>query len=201
MSIALNRSASAWTLFLVCWPRKNPAGASPASRPKPTAIHPLNPTEDVDMTPLKTTDRFRVQFATTGPSLTHQSMKDECDINRIMLKWQKTGVIDHAKTFQGQYADFTQVTGDYQEHMNAVIEANDMFLTLPATVRKKFDNDPGQFLEFVNDPDNLEDMVELGLATARQDPDPVIEDPTPPKKPNASQKPAPAVSDPKPEGD
>jgi len=146
------------------------------------------------MTPLRTTDRMRVQFHPVGESLTHQSMKDECDINRIMLKWQKTGVIDHAKTFEGQYADFTHVTGDYQEHMNAVIQANEMFGTLPSTVRKRFNNDPGEFLEFVGDPDNLEEMQRLGLSkTPLSEPSEVVDDPTPPKKPKASQNAAPAA--------
>ena len=144
------------------------------------------------MTPLKTTDRIRTQFYPKGESLTHQSMKDECDMNRIMLKWQKTGVIDHAKTFEGQYADFTHVTGDYQEHMNAVIQANEMFGTLPSTVRKRFNNDPGEFLEFVGDPSNAEEMVSLGLSQARTELTDVLDDPTPPKKRQGSKNPAPS---------
>jgi len=139
----------------------------------------------------KSYDRSRLSFNTSGESRTHQAHKNECDINRIMAKWQKTGVIEHAKTYQGQYADFTEITGDYQEHMNAVIEANEMFMTLPSTVRKKFDNDPGQFLSFVEDPDNLDEMVSLGLAQPRQNPSDVIEDPTPPKAKKLSERAAP----------
>jgi len=148
-------------------------------------------------TPFRTNERNRVKFYPRGESLTHQSAKDECDINRIMLKWQKTGVLTHAQNFQGQYGDFTHVTGDYQEHMNAVIEANDMFMTLPANVRKRFDNDPGEFLEFVNDPDNLEEMQRLGLAkTPLSEATVIDDDPTPPKKAPASQKAAPAAKPP-----
>ena len=115
-------------------------------------------------------------------------MKDDCDINRIMLKYQKTGVLDHAKTYQGQYSDFSQVTGDYQEHMNAVIQANEMFMSLPSSVRKQFDNDPGEFLAFVDDPNNADEMVSLGLREAPSEPLEVFEDPTPPKEPKLSQK-------------
>lgn len=120
-------------------------------------------------------------FATTGPSLTKQSHAKECDINQIMLKWQKTGMIDHRNVYQGQYGDFTNTPDDYHESMNAVISANEMFESLPAKIRLRFGNDPGQFLDFVGDPENADEMIKLGLATARQIDDPVIDTQEPPK--------------------
>jgi len=108
--------------------------------------------------------RVRTPFETTGESLTHQSMAPECDINRIMAKWQKTGVIEHANTYQGQYGDFAE-TPSYQEAMNVVLESQEMFMTLPSSVRRQFDNDPGQFLAFAVDPSNGEKMIEMGLAS------------------------------------
>jgi len=143
------------------------------------------------MEPLKTTERNRVQFYSEQPSRTHQSMKDECDINRIMLKWQKTGVIEHANTYEGSYGDFSAITGDYHEHMNIVLAANEMFETLPSTVRKKFQNDPGQFLDFVSDDSNREEMISLGLLDAPLDTSELFEDPTPPKRSKRSQEAAP----------
>lgn len=107
-------------------------------------------------------ERERQSFQTTGESLTKQAMKDECDINHIMKKWEKTGVIDHNNTYQGQYGDFTEVP-TYQEAMNKVIQAEEMFMSLPSKIRKRFDNDPGQFIEAVNNPENHDEMVELGL--------------------------------------
>ncbi|AXL14660.1 internal scaffolding protein [Microviridae sp.] len=106
---------------------------------------------------------IKVQFFPEGESLTHQSMADECDINKIMEKWQKTGILDHTNTFEGQYGDFTDVPSDYHDAMNQVLEANDMFATLPSSIRKKFMNDPGQFLDFVENPENREEMQKLGL--------------------------------------
>ena len=38
------------------------------------------------------------------------------------------------------------------------------FDDLSADVRRKFDNDPQQFLEYVNNPDNRESLYDLGLA-------------------------------------
>ena len=41
--------------------------------------------------------------------------------------------------------------------------AQDMFESLPADIRTKFGNDPGRFLDFVEDPQNEEELIELGL--------------------------------------
>lgn len=131
----------------------------------------------------------RVSFKTTGPSLTHQSMTDECDINQIMQRWQKTGIIEHRNTYEGQYADFTNTPADYHESMNAVLKADEMFGTLPSSVRRRFHNDPGNFLEFVADPNNSDELIKMGLAKAV--PLEVIETPTatPKAAPKASPEP------------
>jgi len=110
-------------------------------------------------------DRTRTQTPIVGESLTSQAHKDECDINRIMLKWAKTGTIEHRNTFEGQYGDFTDAPGDYHEAMTHVVQANEMFESLPATIRRRFGNDPGAFLDFVQDPSNVESMIDMGLAT------------------------------------
>lgn len=111
----------------------------------------------------KTFDRERVQFATKGESMTHQSHQQECDINHIMAKWQKTGVMEHVNRYQGDYADFTNMPQDYQDSMNQVLEAQDMFQSLPSSVRRRFGNDAGAFVDFVADPDNREELSRMGL--------------------------------------
>lgn len=113
--------------------------------------------------------RERVGFATTGPSRTHQGSKEETDINRIMLRWQKTGVMTHLNRYEGRYGDFTGVQ-DYQTSMNQVLEADAMFMSLPARVRARFGNDPAAFLDFASDERNAEELIRLGLAT-RSEPD------------------------------
>lgn len=96
-------------------------------------------------------------------SLTHQSFKDECDINNIMSRYAKTGVVTHVNRFQGRYGDFSEIA-DYQTALGIVKNAEEMFLTLPAQIRAEFDNDPGTFIEFAENPANLDRMVQLGLA-------------------------------------
>lgn len=107
--------------------------------------------------------RERVQLHTGSESLVQQASKDETDINRILAKYRKTGLITHTAKHQGFYGEFIGAP-DYHEAMTAIAEANSMFEELPATVRKEFDNDPSEFLAFVQDPANSEKMYEMGLA-------------------------------------
>lgn len=97
-----------------------------------------------------------------GESLTEQHHKDKCDINNIIAKYQSTGVIPYVNTGQPTYADFSEV-GSYQEALDRVIAAENSFMSLPAKLRAKFSNDPGEMLEFVDNPANLERCYELGL--------------------------------------
>lgn len=98
-----------------------------------------------------------------GPGLTKQSFKDECDINSIMAKYEKTGLIEHQKAHSGFYGDYINAP-DYHTAMNMIIEANEMFMTIPARIRAQFDHDAQAFLEFAQDPANREELVEMGLA-------------------------------------
>lgn len=109
----------------------------------------------------------RVHPPVGGPSLTQQHMKDECDINRILKKYQKDGILRHVSRFGGRYEDLPDSI-DYQESLNAVMAAEAAFLSLPSSVRSRFENDPGRFLAFVGDPANENEMIDLGLATRRE---------------------------------
>ena len=104
----------------------------------------------------------RLQTPPFPPTMAKQSMKDECDINILMLKYQKTGMLDHIVKYKGQYADvFNQ--GDYQDAIHTIFEANAMFDSLPARVRDRFHNSPSEFLAFVENPNNKDEMKALGL--------------------------------------
>jgi len=137
----------------------------------------------------------RVQFSTTGPSLTRQASKNECDINRIMARFEKTGMIEHRNTFEGTYGDYINTPQDYQEAINQVMAANEMFSSLPASVRKRFGNDPAEYVEFIGDPDNASEMVRLGIASRREDPIQDVIDRQPPKAKEPSKTPPKASDD------
>lgn len=100
---------------------------------------------------------------------TDQSFLKDCEMSFIMAKFSKTGVVDHLNRYQGDYSDFSDAH-DYHEALNAVIAADEMFMSLPADVRIKFDNNPGRFLDFVDNPDNMSEMVEMGLVVPREAP-------------------------------
>jgi phage internal scaffolding protein len=97
-----------------------------------------------------------------GPRV-KQAFKEETDINRIMKKYETTGVLPDMIKSNPQYGDFSNVT-DYQQAMNTVILAREQFDGLSAKIRKRFNNSPEAFLAFVEDPENHQEMVELGLA-------------------------------------
>lgn len=107
----------------------------------------------------------RVQKHFTKPSLVKTDMQNECDINQIMKKFERNGLIEHLNEHQAQYGDFTNAPG-YHDAMNIVIEADNMFASVPAKIRSQFNNDPAQFLEYVQDPKNKDDLEKMGLATA-----------------------------------
>lgn len=113
-------------------------------------------------------EKMKVTSDPVGKSRTKQSMKDECNINFILAKFQKTGVIEHRKTYEGNYGEFAAI--DFHEAMNIVAEAEEMFLTIPAEIRKKFNNDPGEFLKFATNGENIVELRKLGLAQLIENP-------------------------------
>lgn len=100
-------------------------------------------------------------FKTSGKVRTQQNQKDEADINTIVRRFGVTGQLP-TNVVAPQYGDFTAVT-DYQSALNAINSANLAFLAMPPEIRKRFDHDPAQFVEFCCDPKNKEEMKKLGL--------------------------------------
>lgn len=94
---------------------------------------------------------------------TKQQFKDECDINNILRKFERSGLIDHVSRYNGQYADVTGEV-DYQTALDVIFRAEEAFFSLPSKIRARFDNDPQAFLEFVDDPKNRDEMIDMGLA-------------------------------------
>lgn len=104
---------------------------------------------------------------------TKQEFRDECDLNVLMKRYERTGVLPNARVGAPQYVDCT-VFQDFQSSMQIVHDAERMFMALPARVRLEFENDPSRFVEFCSDPANKDRLIELGLAQAPEKPaDPV----------------------------
>lgn len=97
-----------------------------------------------------------------GEEPAQQQFKDDCDINSIMRRFQKTGALDHVAAHQPRYGVASPF--DYHQAMNIITEAQSMFADLPSSLRRRFNGDPAQLLEFVQNPDNAVEAHELGLA-------------------------------------
>lgn len=92
---------------------------------------------------------------------TKQSFAEECDINTIMARYNNSGEMPALNLQAPQYLD---VTGfDYQEAMQFTAGAQSLFNDLPASLRNRFNNDPGQFLDFTSKEENKVEMAKLGL--------------------------------------
>lgn len=129
--------------------------------------------------------RFRTAFGEpvrTGDldvfeaTMTQQSLQDETDMNLIIERAMRGQVVTHVNEVQAMYADVAEYPVDYQSALNLVMQAQETFDLLPAKVRDRFGNDPGQFMSFMDRLESagegsaeLDEAVDLGLATRRQD--------------------------------
>lgn len=93
--------------------------------------------------------------------LTDRSAAGECDINRIMSKYMRTGTVPQGVSV-GQYGDFS-LAGDYLAAQQVIVNAREQFEALPSAVRDRFRNSPEVFLEFIHNKANTEEAQKLGL--------------------------------------
>ena len=95
-------------------------------------------------------------------SLTQQQFKDDSDINTIVDRFMKSGVMPTPINMP-QYVDYEGVF-DFQSAMNAVRAADENFMRMDAKIRARFNNSPQEFLEFFSNPENTDEAIRLGLA-------------------------------------
>lgn len=121
---------------------------------------------------------------------TKQSFKDECDINKILYRFAKTGTLSHVAKYGGEYAEFGEF--NFHDAQNKLARGLEIFESLPGEIRREFGQDPARFFAFVNDPENADKLhtVLPGIAkpgnqlpAARRTPQNVPADPPPPASP------------------
>lgn len=101
----------------------------------------------------------------TDISRTIQSEAIHCDINRIIERFQKTGVLPIQT--QGLFGDFTKNT-DLMEHQAKIQKARSKFGELSYELRNRFKNIES-LLEWLSDSANHEEAVQLGLIAGSLD--------------------------------
>lgn len=122
--------------------------------------------------------------------ITEQHHKDEVNINNIIKRHGLDMIAKTASVIQMQFDE--NPNNDFTEVMTMMVKAKDSFESLPSKIRKEFDNDPAKFVDFVRNPDNAEQMYDLGLAERPQEPKPievVVTNPPPAEAPPAEAPP------------
>lgn len=92
-------------------------------------------------------------------SLTQQEFADECDVNNIMRRYAVTGTVPVYADRQPFYVDASDMPS-FMDMQNILISARESFMSLPAEVRRQFDNDPIAFAEYAADEKNAAKLRE-----------------------------------------
>jgi len=112
--------------------------------------------------------KSRAQLLALVPDLeyddgrTKQCHADECDINKIMARFDQTGTISHVNKHAASYADFSDF--DFHKQTQLLTRGREIFDDLNAELRREFGQSPAAFFAYVNDPANAANLKEkLGL--------------------------------------
>ncbi len=93
--------------------------------------------------------------------ITEQAHREQCDVNQIIRKYDKNGLIQHVSNFEASYGDVSGI--EFKKAQDQVINAKKMFNKLPSEIRKRFSNNPQELLSFMDNPNNRDEAIELGI--------------------------------------
>lgn len=111
-------------------------------------------------------ERRSVKTAGGGRLMTKQAEKDSADVNKLVDRWRKTGVLPHASNRQPHYGDFTG-RDDFHGMMTRVREAERQFFDLPSRIRDYCGNDAAEYLDLCLNPERREECEKLGIKEAQ----------------------------------
>ena len=98
---------------------------------------------------------------TFDEGVTEQHHTTSCDINKILAQFMETGILPPTKQ-NPEYGDVSDV--NFQDMQNTLATAKTLFEELPEQVKDRFNNEMHSFLTFAENPNNLQEMEEMGLA-------------------------------------
>lgn len=113
--------------------------------------------------------RVRTVQTDVGESLTVQSAKDDTDLNVIMERFKRGVALPELRP--GMFGDVREMN-DFMAVQDKRIEAEALFMKLPARMREQFDNNVAVFMDYIADDRNVEEGIEIGLY---KKPDPPVE--------------------------
>lgn len=115
-------------------------------------------------------ERPKSAHAVYGPSESNVDQVGDglVDVNHIMKRFDKMPTLEQlqaagvplGQTFTADFID----APDYERAVQIANAANDQFMLLPASIRGRFENQPSQFLAFMSNPANKEEIIRMGLA-------------------------------------
>lgn len=115
--------------------------------------------------------RKRVPLSASGiASKTQQQYKASSNVNNIMKTGLKTGLVMRSDKPPFYLNNPNLSSMDFLETQNLVIDAKRRFEALPSKIRKQFDHSPYELLRFMENPENKEEAIRLGLVAPDKPP-------------------------------
>lgn len=120
-----------------------------------------------DDTGLAERDRTATEIRNTLPTMTQAHFAKDADLNTIAKRYGITdGAIPPAALDPRFFGDYTDAV-DFREHMDRIKNATDRFNALPAWIRSQFDNNMVALHDWVSNPANAAEAVQMGLLEQR----------------------------------
>lgn len=108
-------------------------------------------------------ERIPVQVSFKGTKTrTKSEFADEANINNIVKRCMN-GAAMPTGSRTPLFGDFSEVA-DFTSAQTLIAQANAEFEQLPSDVREKFGNNVSDLMDFLDDENNLDEAIELGLA-------------------------------------
>ena len=105
--------------------------------------------------------RGKATLVTFPPTKTQQQFEKDANINIIMSNYKKGILPEFINKDKGISADLYAQPQDLVEAYDRLEVMKESFGKLPAHVREKFRNSPRLFVEFVGDPANKQEVMDL----------------------------------------
>lgn len=100
---------------------------------------------------------------------TDQSFAKEADLNLIVARMGLTdGSILPQAPDPSHYGDFTQYPADFRTAQDIIHQGTERFMALPAKLRAQFNNRPEELWQWLQDEENHETAVTMGLLKKRE---------------------------------
>lgn len=110
-------------------------------------------------TPKPTRPRRVQVYQNPGQSLTEQHHARACDINTIMARYVRDGVLTHMNDHAANYGDISEL--DFKESMDTIRAVEQEFADLPAYVRAHYQQDASKYLMAISTPEGVENLRSL----------------------------------------